>query len=220
MGSCGKTCRRACWLNFDAHPAQDESDVSFRICSRDMWFTSLRSICRFCEVAICDEISATCTRQSKSAIDRMTIEDGGEDRNRTYLATCVATTVLKTARATRHPSLSGLRKTPNAQRPTSNAEFFAREARFGVRRLDAAFERPTTSHGLRTYKRLAGYFAFLIALTISSKSGHSPDSSLEWSSLPLARISKAPPLDGISVSDLMRSPSSRILVAKLTAFGV
>ena len=45
----------------------------------------------------------------------MTNEDGGEDRNRTYLATCVATTVLKTARATRHPSLSGLRKTPNAQ---------------------------------------------------------------------------------------------------------
>src|SRR5258708_6199028 len=40
MGSCGKTCRRACWLNFDAHPAQDESDVSFRICSRDIWFTS------------------------------------------------------------------------------------------------------------------------------------------------------------------------------------
>src|SRR6516225_3940712 len=40
MGSCGKTCRRACWLSFDAHPAQDESDVSFRICSRDMRFTS------------------------------------------------------------------------------------------------------------------------------------------------------------------------------------
>src|SRR5580765_6319469 len=38
MGSCGKTCRRACWLNFDAHPALDESDVSLRICSRDMWF--------------------------------------------------------------------------------------------------------------------------------------------------------------------------------------
>src|SRR4029079_1395352 len=36
MGSCGKTCRRACWLNFDAHPALDESDVSFWICSRDM----------------------------------------------------------------------------------------------------------------------------------------------------------------------------------------
>src|SRR6267378_1383289 len=47
MGSCGKTCRRACWLNFDAHPAQDESDVSFRICSRDMWFTSLRPIFNF-----------------------------------------------------------------------------------------------------------------------------------------------------------------------------
>src|SRR5262245_22777990 len=40
IGSCGKTCRRACWLNFDAHPAQDESDVNFRICSRDMRFTS------------------------------------------------------------------------------------------------------------------------------------------------------------------------------------
>src|SRR6476660_6798098 len=47
IGSCGKTCRRACWLNFDAHPAQDESDVSFRICSRDMWFTSFQSIFDF-----------------------------------------------------------------------------------------------------------------------------------------------------------------------------
>src|SRR5919108_6669728 len=34
MGSCGNTCRRACWLNLEAHPAQDESDVSLRICSR------------------------------------------------------------------------------------------------------------------------------------------------------------------------------------------
>src|SRR6266853_2574423 len=42
MGSCGKTCRRACWLNFDAHPAQDESDVSLRICSRDMDITSFQ----------------------------------------------------------------------------------------------------------------------------------------------------------------------------------
>src|SRR4029453_1720632 len=100
----------------------------------------------------------------------------------TYLATCAATTVLKTARATRHPSLSGLRI-----------------ADCGMRK---------------------DYFAFLIALTISSKSGQSPESSLEWRSLSLARISKAPPLEGISVSDLMRSPSSRILVAKLTAFGV
>src|SRR6266571_1158462 len=43
MGSCGKTCRRACWLNFEAHPAHDESEVSLRICSRDMRFTSLRT---------------------------------------------------------------------------------------------------------------------------------------------------------------------------------
>ena len=84
-------------------------------------------------------------------------------------------------------------------------------------------ESQRASHGVpgcSKRKNDLGYFIFLIALTISSKSGHSPDSSLEWSSLPLARISKAPPLEGISVSDLMRSPSSRILVAKLTAFGV
>src|SRR6266699_1553060 len=37
MGSCGKTCRRACWLNLEAHPAQDEREVSLRICSRDMF---------------------------------------------------------------------------------------------------------------------------------------------------------------------------------------
>src|SRR6266496_1530853 len=42
MGSCGKTCRRACWLNFEAHPAHDESEVSFRICSRDIEITSFR----------------------------------------------------------------------------------------------------------------------------------------------------------------------------------
>jgi hypothetical protein len=168
--------------------------------------------------------------------------NGGEDRNRTYLATRVATTVLKTARATRHPSLSGwqietrslpslARRCPSrlcllSRRSFASAvdcglviEFFAREARFGVRRLDAAFEQ-SRSEKLQESKQSADYFAFLTALTISSKSGHSPDSSLEWSSLPLARISKAPPLDGISVSDLMRSPSSRILAAKLTAFGV
>src|SRR5438046_9590765 len=40
MGSCGKTCRRACWLKLEAHPAQDESEVSFRICSRDIEITS------------------------------------------------------------------------------------------------------------------------------------------------------------------------------------
>src|SRR5215208_3918373 len=47
MGSCGKTCRRACWLNFDAHPAEDESDVSFRICSRDICVTSFQPVFNF-----------------------------------------------------------------------------------------------------------------------------------------------------------------------------
>src|SRR2546430_17348420 len=70
------------------------------------------------------------------------------------------------------------------------------------------------------YRKIGDYLSFLTALTMSSKSGQSPVSSLEWSSLPLARISQAPPLEGISVSDLLRSPSSRILAAKLTAFGV
>ena len=120
---------------------------------------------------------------------------GGEDRNRTYPDPAFAgsTTVLKTARATRHPSLSGWFSSNGAD--VWEADSFP-------------------------YRRIEDYLSFLIALTIWSKSGQSPESSLEWRSLSLARISKAPPLEGISVSDLMRSPSSRILVAKLTAFGV
>src|SRR6266498_680857 len=47
MGSCGKTCRRACWLNLDAHPAHDESEVSLRICSRDIGFTPFPKISNF-----------------------------------------------------------------------------------------------------------------------------------------------------------------------------
>ena len=92
----------------------------------------------------------------------------------------------------------------------------------------APFTLPVADCGLRkdrqslalNARRRNDYLIFLIALTMASKSGQSPVSSLEWRSLPLARISKAPPLEGISVSDLIRSPSSRILVAKLTAFGV
>ena len=82
-------------------------------------------------------------------------------------------------------------------------------------------QQPTSNVELKQKisKRIA-YLIFLIAVTMESKSGQSPDSSLEWSSFPLARISKAPPLEGMRVSDAMRSPSSRILVAKLTAFGV
>jgi hypothetical protein len=82
-------------------------------------------------------------------------------------------------------------------------------------------QQPTSNVELKQKisKRLA-YLIFLLAVTMESKSGQSPDSSLEWSSFPLARISKAPPLEGMRVSDAMRSPSSRILVAKLTAFGV
>ena len=59
IGSCGKTCRRACWLNLEAHPAQDESEVSFRTCSRDMRITS------FLRGAVA---AALCRRESPSPI--------------------------------------------------------------------------------------------------------------------------------------------------------
>ena len=96
FGSCRKTCDRAFWLNFDAHPAQDESDVSLRICSRDMrsppFGKSLSLSLRF-------DVDADLLAHQTSL--------GGEDRNRTYPDPQNGpTTVLKTARATRHPSLS------------------------------------------------------------------------------------------------------------------
>src|SRR6266496_2316019 len=115
----------------------------------------------------------------------------------------------KTARATRHPSLSGEERTPNAES--------IREQASQRRSANAQCRK---NGGLEYWSIENAGQAFLIALTMASNSGQSPVSSLEWRSLPLARISKAPPLEGMSVSDLMRSPSSRILAAKLTAFGV
>src|SRR5437667_3984171 len=53
IGSCGKTCRRACWLNLEAHPAQDDSEVSLRICSRDIVVTSFHPIFDS-RMSICD----------------------------------------------------------------------------------------------------------------------------------------------------------------------
>src|SRR5437660_3654250 len=113
MGSCGKTCRRACWLSLEAHPAQDESEVSLRICSRDIRFTSFQEIC-------VPPAGRWPQNNRKSAIENRKCR-GGEDRNRTYLVPSnETTTVLKTARATRHPSLSESKKTPNAEHPTRN----------------------------------------------------------------------------------------------------
>src|SRR6266480_2455228 len=68
-GSCGKTCRRACWLNLEAHPAQDESEVSLRTCSRDIFSHLL------CGIGILPIGLA----------GRQPTEKSGEDRNRTYL---------------------------------------------------------------------------------------------------------------------------------------
>jgi hypothetical protein len=63
----------------------------------------------------------TRTEPEHSALGNQKSKDG-EDRNRTYLAAYAATTVLKTARATRHPSLSERKKTSNVEHPTSNAQ--------------------------------------------------------------------------------------------------
>src|SRR6266567_7153891 len=101
IGSCGKTCRRACWLNLEAHPALEESEVSLRICSRGI---AVHLLSEFV-ISVPVRLRATRTVRTGKRLQQLQ-EIGGEDRNRTYPATCAATTVLKTARATRHPSLS------------------------------------------------------------------------------------------------------------------
>ena len=131
MGSCGKTCRRACWLNLDAHPAQDESDVSLRICSRDIEVHLLSPA-----TAVGVALGATCAFRTAKRLQELQAKTG-EDRNRTYPAACTATTVLKTARATRHPSLSRKKKTSNVQRPTSNVQL----SELSVERLTLSVER-------------------------------------------------------------------------------
>src|SRR2546430_4162948 len=73
FGSCRKTCDRAFWLNFDAHPAQDESDVSLRICSRDMRSPPFG-------IAEC----GIHLRPLLILHSAFRICIGGEDRNRTY----------------------------------------------------------------------------------------------------------------------------------------
>src|SRR5947208_1323678 len=89
VGSCRKTCNRASWLNLAAQPAQVESDVSVRICSRDNLLHLLSRRVRL-------------RRRGRFLAERAGIEPAP--------ALASATTVLKTARATRHPSLSGKRK--------------------------------------------------------------------------------------------------------------
>src|SRR5438045_5348276 len=92
-----------------------------------------------------------------SPIDHQT-SIGGEDRNRTYLGPAAAgsTTVLKTARATRHPSLSKLWIGPS---------------RTGI---DCGLRKDRQSVGSKIDQEV-----FLIALTMVLKSGQSPESSLE-----------------------------------------
>src|SRR5947208_918829 len=75
MGSCGKTCRRACWLNLDAHPAHDESEVSLRICSRDIEVTSFPNCCSRRPVSDARvSHSETATRDRRDYAERIGIE--------------------------------------------------------------------------------------------------------------------------------------------------
>src|SRR6478672_7952325 len=57
---------------------------------------------------------------------RLQFSSCGEDRNRTCPGSCEPTTVLKTARATRHPSLSGKEKPAKQKRrrPESSWNLF------------------------------------------------------------------------------------------------
>src|ERR1700736_2893576 len=80
----------------------------------------------------------------KSAIANLK-SGGGEDRNRTCPGSYEPTTVLKTARATRHPSLSEKKETSNPPPPrTGSAVASVRPAfaRDGLRRG----ERPTPNY--------------------------------------------------------------------------
>jgi hypothetical protein len=171
-----------------------------RICSRDMRITSLQEL--------------------PIANFQMPIEESGEDRNRTYLDRLGSTAILKIARATRHPSLSGKRRNFLGKQERRNGRHHHLMFR------DVKQDRETRENSApRSFSCVPAFlgdsqaFVFLICLTSASKSGHSPVASLEWSSFPLALTSKAPPLEGTSVRDAIRSPSSRILAAKLTALG-
>ena len=96
MGSCGKTCRRACWAQFDAHPAPDEATLACASVTRHGG-----SLLRSCTAAgrwLHDNRQYGNRKSKSEEAERLGIEttstlawrDGFEDRE-----------------ATRHPSLSG-----------------------------------------------------------------------------------------------------------------
>src|ERR1700688_3960802 len=91
---------------------------------------------------------------------------GGEDRNRTYLGPACAgpTTVLRTARATRHPSLSERMKTSNPPSPGYGAAGAQHPPR--LRRGRAPPWRASNVQlNQKISKRLA-YLIYFIAVTI------------------------------------------------------
>src|SRR6202140_3531369 len=101
---------------------------------------------------------------------------GGEDRNRTYLGPACAgpTTVLKTARATRHPSPPERIKTPTPPSPGYGAAGAQHPTR--PRRGRAPPWRASSVQLNQKVSKRIAYLIFLIAVAMESKSGQSPDS--------------------------------------------
>jgi hypothetical protein len=90
----------------EAQPAQDDNEVSLRICSRDIGNTSFLDL-RFEVYDLGDDPTGARLDEIVNRKSYIVNEVGGEGTNRTYLdLRSKPTAVLKTAEATRHPSLS------------------------------------------------------------------------------------------------------------------
>lgn len=125
---------------------------------------------------------------------------GGEGANRTLLdPQREPTTVLKTARATRHPSLSRKPKrgTLKTKPRTPIAESSHPPAALQCPVFGAGGSALSPGPGEQREAALLQR-AERIALRSASGSGNCRDSSFEWSFFPLTVTSKQPPLDGIS----------------------
>ena len=156
---------------------------------------------------------------------RSELKGGGEGANRTLPGPrSEPTTVLKTAGATRHPSLSGANRgsTPNAgPRASNRCRRTLPRGRFPVLIPDhgiAGRQRPDNERASGRPLPRTQIFA-LIVLRSASKSGNPPVSALEWTFWPLRLTSKTPPLEGTSFNEPIRCFRVNSLSARPTALG-